>query len=371
MESRTVKTEIAILKFYQSFHIILLLLIILCHLLAVNKHPLIFKTLIIIFYLSLFIYFLNFAFLVISTILFFAKKYTPTLISHFKKIALSFLFFSVIKGISLTAVYWINFYYFPKFVEDCPFNFSTNGINKLIKNSKKEELFNNCNIRRCIFYNHSNEDNLNNYHYICNYNAEFYINNLECHFSYYRDHLNEMFYDYLEKCYENVNYYDCSSKEKRHDKFFIQNNKKCPKKFDKKRHIAIGVLFPLIDIVADVVIWLFIYSQYKRVIKFINFETFAFITRFSPSSLNSTKDSSIINPSNNNGDILTQINIQNQTEMIIYPPIDDDNKDNIDKNTTQKEIKVNQISGKEINNLADSKCDFIYIIKTEASNESF
>ena len=179
-----------------------------------------------------------------------------------------------------------------------------------------------------------------------------------------------MFYDYLEKCYEYANYYECSSKENRHEKFYIQYNKKCPKTYDKKRHIAIGVLFPLIDIVADIVIWLFIYSQYKRVIKFINFESFVFITRFSPSSLNSTKDSSIINPSNNNSNILREINIQTQTEMIIYPPINDNNNDNIGNNTIQKEIKVNQLSGKEINSLVDSKCDFIYINKTEASNES-
>ena len=44
------------------------------------------------------------------------------------------------------------------------------------------------------------------------------------------------------------------------------------------------------------------------------------VRRLSPSSLNSTKDSSIIKPDNDNKDIIAQINI-NQPEMLIYPPV--------------------------------------------------
>ena len=353
MESRTVKTEIAILKFYQSFHIILVFLIILCHILSVNKYLMIFKSLLMIFCLSLFVYLLNFGFLVISTILLFTKKSNPSLINFFRKIAFSFIFFSIIKGIALTIIFWINYYFFPKFIENCPFNFSTDKINKLIKISQTKRLSKICNLRRCIFYNYSNEDGSDKYHYLCNFNAELYSksNNIKCHYAYYRDYSSfSKFFYYLEKCYDYDNYYECSSQENKHEKFFVQYNKKCPKKFDKKRYIALGILFPFIDLLADIIIWLFIYTQYKRIIKFINFESFLFITRFSPSSLNSTKDSSIIKP-NNNINILTQINI-NQYEMIIYTFI---NNNNIDKKIIKNELKINL----EKNSLSDSKCDFI------------
>ena len=95
----------------------------------------------------------------------------------------------------------------------------------------------------------------------------------------------------------------------------------------KKKFIILGVLFPLIDIIADLTLWLFIFFQYKRILKFINFETMTSGRRLSPSSLNSTKDSSIIKPDNDNKDIITEINI-NQTEMIIYPPLNLDPREN-------------------------------------------
>lgn len=361
MESRIVNSEISILKFYQIFQIILIFLIMLCHIISVNKYFLIFKSLIIIFYISLFVYLLNFCFLVVSTLFIFSKKSSPTLLNLFKKIALLFVFFSFIKGVILTLIFWINFFNFPKFVENCPFNFSYNDINKLIKKSKKEEEYsNNCNLNRCIFHKYSDNNYLNNYRYICNFNAEYETskNDIECHFVYLRDYQETKFYSYLEKCYEYNNYYECLTKEKKHDKYFVKYNQKCPRNIQKNRYIALGFLFPFIDIIADVTIWLFIYYQYKRIIKYINFQSFISIIRFSPSSLNSTKDSSIIRQDNNNRDIITQINV-NQTEMIIYPPLKTNDKNKI------KNLKMDK-RGKDINvdinnnsSSFDSRCDFI------------
>lgn len=354
MESRRVKTEISILKFYQMFHILLLFLIILCHFISVNKYFLIYNSLIFFFIISILIYIINFLFLLITTIFMFRKKHNPTFFNFLKNIAFIMIIFAVIKGLILTIIYWFNFYNFPKFIKNCPFNFSVNSLLRLTKNTKIEEK--KCNLKRCI-YSHFSKQN-NNYIYLCNFNAENEpygnSNEIDCMYTSKNEYYNSTFYSYLKKCDPYCNYYECSSKAKRHGKFFVQYNKKCPKKLNKKRFITLGILFPFIDLIADLIIWLFIYSQYKIILRFMNFEMFELLTRFSPSSLNSTRDCSIVKPNNNRDNILTQINIH-QTEMIIYPPIEkNDNTNKIIKKGKQMDLKMDNNDS-----LVSSKNDFI------------
>ena len=192
MDSRLVRSEISKLKFYQIFYFILIIIIIICHFIFVNEYILVFKSLLIIFYLSMFIYFLNAIFLFISTLLMFTKKSKPTLFNLFKKIAFKLLIFPVIKGIAFTLVFWINYYYYIKFMLDCPFNFSIKDIDKLMKNTNDENYSKNCNLKRCIFYSQSNENNdLNKYNYICNFDSEYENkaeykgtnNAIDCHYT--------------------------------------------------------------------------------------------------------------------------------------------------------------------------------------------
>ena len=70
----------------------------------------------------------------------------------------------------------------------------------------------------------------------------------------------------------------------------MKNNLKCPYKFQKTRIVVLGILFPIIDIIANFSIAFFIYCQYNLIIKIINLEIIIGERfRFSPSSLNSTK----------------------------------------------------------------------------------
>ena len=370
METRRVKGEICILKFYQSFHILLIFLIILCHIISVNKYILIYSSFIIIFYISLTIYLLNLCFLIVSTLLLFAKRYNPTMFNLFKNLTLKIIFFSLLKGIVLTIIFWLNYYYFPKFIEDCPFNSSSDNLITLIKKSKNEEYSKKCELKRCIFQYFNDDGQINKYIYLCNFDAEYSINNknknIDCKYVTLNDYSDSKIIFYLDKCDKYTNYYECSSEEKKHDKYFIKYNQKCPNSFKKSRYIALGILFPFIDIIADITIWLFIYCQYLIIIKYINYDIFALLTRFTPSSLNSTKDSSIIKPNNNNNrDLITQINI-NQNETIIYPPLNDNKlKYNIIKS---KEKKVDLKLDKD-NSLYESKCDLINNSNTN-TNES-
>ena len=323
------------------------------------------------------IYFINVIFLSFATIIIFTKKTKPTLINLLKKIVFLLLLISIIKGIALTLIFWINYYNYQNFLSDCPFNFSIKDIDKLMKNTKIENYSYICDLKRCIFYSQSNENELNKYNYICNFDSEYENNDynyikdnnseLDCHLINFRDFSEEKLYSYLEKCYDYENYYFCSSNIKKHDKYFIKYNQKCPTTIQNKKFIILGTLFSLIDIIADLTIWLFIYFQYKRILKCINFETMASERRLSPSSLNSTKDSSIIDPYNDNKDIMEQINIR-QPDIIIYPPFTLDEAINpiniINLNINNKNIKKDEKKGNNIIieqniTIMNSRCDFI------------
>ena len=319
MESSRVKSEILILKIYQTFYISLLILIVFCHYLSMSKYKFIIKSIIKIFYCCIIIYCINFVFLLISDIYLFKKRKTPTIFNLFYKIMKIILFFALFKGVTLTIIYWINYKYYPKFIKYCPFNFSEKDVVKLIKTNNLEDNSKVCSIRRCVFQNMTNSGE---YNYICNYNPNIgdynsSIPDLKCQYVDMDNFKNKELYYYLEQCYRYRYYYECINVHKLHGKFETKYNQKCPSKFNKTRYIILGVLFPFIDIIADMVLLFFIYVQYKCIIYAINYSIFNSTRRFSPSSLNSTKENSIIC---NNVQTNTFNQLNNKTELIIYPP---------------------------------------------------
>ncbi len=324
---------------------------------------------------------MNFFFLIITTIILFSKKKSPSLINSFKKMVIRIAIISFIKGIVFTTIFWINYYYYNyKFTGDCPFNFSLQKTEKLINKTKIENYGKSCEFKRCIFNSSSitntetNDDlntNINyNYNYLCNFIPTYDVkynknNNIKCEYVTKKNFIDTKFYYYLDKCDKYSNYYSCNSKEKRHDKFFVKYNHNCNKSLKKNRYIALGYLFPFIDVISDLTIWLFIYYQYKVIIKYITYVNIAALTRYSSASLNSTKESSVIKPNNNNRDLITQINIHNQTETIFYPPLDDNrnknkniNNINIDNIISNNETTIN-IEDNKNNSSFDSKVDII------------
>ena len=116
----------------------------------------------------------------------------------------------------------------------------------------------------------------------------------------------------------------------------------------------------MIDIIADLVIFLFIHWQYNIIIKIINYENIL-RERYSCSSLNSTKDSSIvINDYNqNNNNILPQLNNNMQTEVYISQNILEGKVfGNKDKN--QNKIKIEYLEKTSSKNkLSESKNELI------------
>ena len=95
---------------------------------------------------------------------------------------------------------------------DCPFSFSHNDMDKLLKNTKNENYAKTCELKRCIFDSQSNENDIKTYNYLCNFDSEYENNDynynkdnnneLDCQLMNYRDFSETKLYTYLEKCDE-------------------------------------------------------------------------------------------------------------------------------------------------------------------------
>ena len=381
METGRLKTEFYILKCYQIFHLILIVLILACHIITHTQYLFIYTSLLVCYIVGLCLYLVIFSNSLVSNIIIFRKKYTPTTINNLKNILKNIAVLCIIKGIILAVAYWFNYLNYDSFITNCPFSFSLEKMTDLINNSKSSKVKDMCQLKRCLFKNEyiaDDKDISNNqikaYNYICNFNAHNSFihnknNDLYCAYIIRYDisnHYNQEKLSYLSKCYEYNEFYLCSTKEKRHDKFKLSVDLNCPNNFKKYRIIILGFLFPLIDIGADLVVILFTFCQYNIIIKLINLRNIIG-GRFTASSLNSTKDNSIIDNSNDNDiNILPQLNIM-QTEVYISQNLMEYNTNfKNDKETKEKkEIKELDLSlnKKELseskNELINSKSELI------------
>ena len=141
----------------------------------------------------------------------------------------------------------------------------------------------------------------------------------------------------------------------------MKNSLKCPTKFQKTRIVILGILFPLIDIVANISIAFFIYCQYNLIIKIINLEIIlGERLRYSASSLNSTKENSVIinNDNNNNRNVLPQLNLR-RTELYISQNLLRNNNNKNNNISYKNKIEMDIIDDKNKNELSESKNEFI------------
>ena len=372
METIRLKTEIYVVKCYQTFHLILIILIVFCHFIAHTKYLFLSNSLLLGFGIGIALYIIIFLYILISNIIICSKKYTPTIINAIN-INIKYIgIICLIKGLILTSVYWLNYNKYAFFMENCPFNFSLEKMNKLISNTDNNNIKRKCLLKRCFFIkeyqieNENSEELISKYSYLCNFNLynsylNYIANNEECNYI-YNNELNFKESPYSKKCEEYVNYYICPSNKKRHGKYNIKNDFKCPTKYRKHRIIILGVLFPLIDIAADLILILFIHWQYNIIIKLINLEIIlGSIYRYSPSSLNSTKENSIIINNRNNENILPRLN---QTEIYISQNLlnnNDKEKNNIKNENRINKININNGIGfcETNNDLINSKNDLV------------
>ena len=351
METGRLKSEFNILKCYLIFHLILIILIITCHIITHTAYLFINKTLLIGYYVGISLYIIIFINSLVSNIIMFRKKYTPTMINKFKNIMKNIAVLCIIKGIILSAMYWFNFINYDSFIRNCPFSFSSEKMTNLIEKSKSNKIKDICQLKRCFFNNEYLNNAIKKYDYICNYNAyNSYLHNqkkdLTCKYiipNEFANNYNPKKLSYFPKCNKYDNFFLCSTREKRHDnKFKLEEDLKCPNNYKKIRIIILGVLFPVVDIGADLVVILFTFCQYNIIIKLINLRNILG-ERYTPSSLNSTKDNSIIINNNINNNILPELNIMT-TEIYISQTLLENNtniNNNISNNNVIKNINKN------------------------------
>ena len=349
METGRLKSEFNILKCYLIFHLILIILIITCHIITHTAYLFINKTLLIGYYVGISLYIIIFINSLVSNIIIFRKKYTPTMINKFKNIMKNIAVLCIIKGIILSAMYWFNFINYDSFIRNCPFSFSSEKMTNLIEKSKSNKIKDICQLKRCFFNNEYLNNAIKKYDYICNYNAyNSYLHNqkkdLTCKYiipNEFANNYNPKKLSYFPKCNKYDNFFLCSTREKRHDnKFKLEEDLKCPNNYKKIRIIILGVLFPVVDIGADLVVILFTFCQYNIIIKLINLRNILG-ERYTPSSLNSTKDNSIIINNNINNNILPELNIMTTEIYISQTLLENNTNININNNISNNNIIKN------------------------------
>ena len=188
------------------------------------------------------------------------------------KISLIFLILSILIGVIINIIFWINLSEFSCFYKDCPYNYS---IGDFIKLSEKNEKFSSneiCQKRICLDYNNefinnniiiTNEiNNLysdNYFNYLCNFDSsnDFKNNEVKCEKLTFSSNNN-----YLTYCSKYIFYYLCQ-RSNPPSKYKIDFFGECP--LDNKK-IAFIDIFILLNILIGFLPWFLELKYLKRYI---------------------------------------------------------------------------------------------------------
>ena len=265
----------------------------------------------------------------------------------FKLLSLILIILSILIGILINIVFWINLKSTTSFFRECPYNLI--DLKLFINEDDSSER---CSKRRCVLESRNDNEGLV-YNYICNYNSqnEFEIdpkdlksvdgsiNNviqeIRCE---EKNVLDDLFtdknyknseseiYNYLQKCWNNVdikNFYLCKRTELP-NQFNIDENYNCPKDNYNTLLYLSGVFLIILDIILAFIPWSLDYKSYSRIMSFENNE----------------EENVEIN--NNENDSERQRRRHNETNTSSNNPNSNNNVGN-NENNNQNEINENNI----------------------------
>ena len=375
MENSRVKKKIKNILIHHILFLAVLILISFCHILFTSKFNIALRSFAYLFKICMAGYILEILFL-LYLIYFILSKHISRTILRKNKWKLFFIFsISILNGIYLTSVHWAIYFKLPKYIEECPYNFNLSHINKLFNgfSQKIHDKSKKCKFRRCFLVDdiaqiEKKHNKVDIYNYICNYandfNAELKSNFVSCKLinslAPYEKY-SEIFYGYLKYCDGYTPFYACEHKYKIENKFYLSYNDKCSTNYNKKNYEIIGALFSIIDAIGVPLIWFIAFLKYHKIIKLLNSIFNSHLRdRFSPSSLNSTKDNSVVirNEINNNININNQI-INQQVEFLFYPNLNIKSAEERISNTRNSSL-INDIHNESNFNL-NSKNELIHI----------
>ena len=216
----------------------------------------------------------------------------------FKLLSLILIILSLLIGILINIMFWLNLKSTTSFFRECPYNLK--DLKLFINEDDSSER---CSKRRCVLESINNDKGYP-YNYICNYNSqgefeidpknqyliksedgstEYVKQNIKCEEKNVLDDLftdennknkeNEI-YNYLQKCWNNVdikNFYLCQRYELP-NKFNIDENYNCPKDNYNTLLYLSGVFLIILDIFLAFIPWSLDYKSYSRIISFDNNE---------------------------------------------------------------------------------------------------
>ena len=375
MESSSVKKGIKNILYHHIILLVLLIFICFCHILFESKFNIVLRSFVNLFYICILAYFLEVLFLLHLIYLILSKHVSPAILKK-NRYKLFFIFsVSLLNGIYLLSVHWANYFTLSKYIEECPYNFNLSHINKLFNGFSQEisDASKKCKFRRCflvddIAQKEKKEKKADIHNYICNYandfNVELKNNFVSCKLinslTPYENY-SEVFYGYLKYCGSYTSFYSCEHKYKIVNKFYLSYNDKCSTNYNIKNYEIIGALFTIIDAIGVPLIWFIAFLKYDKILRVLNNIYNSHLRdRFSPSSLNSTKDNSVVirNEINNNININNRI-IDQRVEYLFYP--DPNSKIAEERmNNTRNSSLINDIHN-DSNFHLDSKNDLIHL----------
>ena len=361
------------------FHFILYILIFILHIIVNTKIFWISDIFQKLYSFGTYIGIIYFIFPIFPIFMIFLKNFKLKRITIIKKISLIFLIISIVIGILISVVIFINALNSKTFCLECPFSFTLSHLNHIFqsyygKSNNQEKIKNNCKSRKCIL-DSVNQKNEYPYIYLCNYNPSYefeeereedkiytrYLPNnteisskqqLKCSSigldfrQLYFD--NYELYDYLSLCYYLTEFYYCTRFNKPQKTYELNLDSSCPESNYLLLLYILCVIMIIIDIVISMLPWGVEYMSLKRIIRMLSG------SRRKANSRNSTEKSSVASNK--------EESFKKEGTVIIVSPLN--NEENI--KTLKKDnnkLTLKESHNELINNNSDEDEKDIGIIK--------
>ena len=369
------------------FHLVLFILIFILHLIIYTKIYWIDNIFSNLFITCTFIGILYFLFPITPIIMIFIKSFKLKIIHIFRKLSLLFLILSIIIGLLISVVIFINTLNSKLFCKECPFSWTITHLNQIFqkyygRTPPQDDIKDDCKSRRCILDSVDlNQDHP--YNYLCNYDPSYDFDDGDETFerikpdgtktttqveifcssvggihgiSFAHSELN----DYLDLCYYLTEFHYCQRFTKPKKMYDLDMDDSCPENSYLFLLYILCVLLIIIDIVISLLPWGVEYISLKRIIQMLqngvrkanshNSTARSSVVSNNEQSFKKENTIIIISPLNDNENILNininrnnkLSNIKDSTNQILINSKDEDEKDKEIKHI--KPIILNQES---------------------------
>ena len=347
--------EIRPLIFNYLFHFFLFILIFVLHLIIYSKVYWISEIFEKFFITLSFLIIIYFLFPIIPLTMIFLKRFKLKLIHIFKKLSFLFLILSILIGILISVVIFINTLNSKLFCQECPFSWSITLLNQVFqkyygKPTSQNNIKDECKSRRCILDSvDSNEKHP--YTYLCNYDASYDFDDdgsITClsvglNYRAISFQYNEL-YDYLDLCYYLAEFYYCKRANKPEKMYVLDVGDSCPENNYLFLLYILCVLLIIIDIVISLLPWGVEYVSLKRIIQMM---------------LTGVRKANSNNSTARSSKISNEVSFKKENTIILVSPINNDETNS----RNNKKLILKDSTNQMLNNSKDEEIKDEIVIK--------